>query len=92
MLNWKRHYYRNKNLLDYTLSADVYDAGINFSVPMYFISGEYDRSCSVNVLKDYYEAITAPTKKLLIMKKCGHSPQIDEPTLFANEVKKLLQN
>lgn len=92
MLNLKGHYNRNKKLLDYTLSANVYNAGIQFSVPMYFISGEYDKSCRVALLKEYYDEIIAPFKKLVIMKKCGHSPQIDEPVLFAEEVKKLLQH
>jgi len=92
MLNWKGHYNRNKKLLDYTLSANVYDIGIKFSVPMYFISGEYDKSCCVDVLKKYYETIIAPTKKIVIIEKCAHSPQIDEPALFADEVKKLLKN
>ena len=92
MLNLKAHYIRNKKLLDYTLSANIYDIGNEYSVPMYFISGEYDKSCHVDLLKKYYDEIVAPNKKLVIMKACGHSPQIDEPVLFAKEVKKLLQN
>jgi len=92
MLNWKGHYNRNKKLLDYTLSANIYDVGIQFSVPMYFVSGEYDKSCCVIVLKEYYETIIAPDKKLVIIKNCAHSPQIDEPSLFADEVKRLLKN
>ena len=92
MLNLKAHYVRNKKLLDYTLSANIYDVANEYSVPMYFISGEYDKSCRVDLLKKYYDEIMAPNKKLVIMKACGHSPQIDEPVLFAKEVKKLLQN
>ena len=92
MLNLKAHYIRNKKLLDYTLSANIYDVANEYSVPMYFISGEYDKSCRVDLLKKYYDEIVAPNKKLVIMKACGHSPQIDEPVLFAKEVKKLLQN
>lgn len=91
MLNLKVHYTRNKKLLDYTLSANIYDIGNQYSVPMYFISGEYDKSCRVDLLKKYYDEIVAPTKKLVIMKNCGHSPQIDKPVLFADEVKKLLR-
>lgn len=92
MLNLKGHYARNKKLMDYTLSANIYDLETKFSVPMYFVSGEYDKSCRVDLLKAYYETIIAPTKKLVIMKKCGHSPQIDEPVLLADEIKKLLQS
>ena len=92
MLNLKAHYTRNKKLLDYTLSANIYDIGNEYSVPMYFISGEYDKSCRIELLEKYYEEIVAPNKKLVIMKACGHSPQIDEPVLFAKEVKTLLHN
>ncbi len=92
MLNLKAHYNRNKKLLDYTLSANIYDVGNEYYVPMCFISGEYDTTCRVDLLKKYYDGIIAPNKKLVIMKSCGHSPQIDEPVLFAKEVKKLLQN
>ena len=92
MLNWKAHYIRNKKLLDYTLSANIYDVADEYDVPMYFISGEYDKSCRVELLKKYFDRIIAPNKKIVIMKVCGHSPQIDEPVLFAKEVKQLLQN
>ena len=91
MLNWKGHYKRNKKLLDYILSANIYDIGFEFSVPMYFVSGEYDKSCRVDLLKAYYDDIVAPRKKLVIMKKCGHSPQIDIPVLFADHIKRLIE-
>lgn len=92
MLNWKTHYIRNKKLLDYTLSANIYDVANEYDVPMYFILGEYDKNCRVDLLKKYYDEIVALNKKIVIMKAFGHSPQIDEPVLFAKEVKQLLQN
>ena len=92
MLNWKAHYIKNKKLIDYALSANIYDVGNKYDVPMYFISGEYDKSCRVDLLKKYYDEIVAPNKKIVIMKTCGHSPQFEEPVLFAKEVKQLLQN
>jgi len=91
IFNLKKYYSRNKKLLDCMLSANIYDAGTKFSVPMYFISGEYDKVCSVDLLREYYETIIAPTKKLVLMKRCGHSPQIDAHISFAIELKKLLQ-
>ncbi len=39
MLNLKAHYVRNKKLLDYTLSANIYDVANEYSVPMYFYFG-----------------------------------------------------
>ena len=90
MLSFKKHYNRNKKLLDYTLSANTYSAGKEFSVPMFFISGEFDKHCNVALVKKYSETITAPIKDMIIMEKCGHSPQIDNPKETAHEVKKLI--
>jgi len=55
------------------------------------LSGEYDKSCRIDLLGEYYETINAPIKKIVIMKSCGHCPQLDEPILFATEVKRLLK-
>lgn len=92
MLNIKGYYRRNKKLLDYTFLADINDLGIEFPVPVYFISGEYDKQCRVDLLKEYFDKIYAPAKKLVTIKQCGHAPQLDNPTEFADEVKKLLIN
>ena len=91
MLSTKGHYAKNKQLLDFTLTANTYDAGLTFSVPMLFISGEHDKHCRVELLREYYDAITAPSKELVVLNKCGHSPQIDAPELFAAEIKQSLQ-
>ena len=90
MLNTKKHFDRNKQLLNYTLNSSIYNEGTTFLVPMYFISGEYDKNCNIGILKKYYETITAISKKLIIMEKNGHSPQVHTPKLFAKEVRKLL--
>lgn len=79
MLHMKKHYVRNKKLLDYTLSVNIYDVGEEFSCPMYFVSGEHDKHCRVEMVKQYYEAIKAPIKNIVVIEKCGHSPQIDKP-------------
>lgn len=92
MIRIKKHYARNKKLLDYTVSANIYNVGTNFNLPMFFISGEYDKSCNPALVKTYCEKIEAPTKKLVIMEKCGHSPQIDAPIRFANELRHLLKH
>ncbi len=91
MSNRKKHFALNSQLMTYTLSSNIYDAGIIFSVPMFFISGEYDKHCNANLVKEYCAKITAPLKEIVIMKNHGHSPHIVEPAEFAKEVKRLLQ-
>lgn len=90
MLHMKKHYVRNKKLLDYVLSADTYSAGEAFRCPVYFISGEYDKHCRVEMVQKYCETLNAPMKGMTVIEKCGHSPQIDKPKETADEVKKIL--
>lgn len=90
MLHMKKFFIRNKQLLAYTLTADIYSMGMDFKVPMIFISGEFDRSCSVNLTEQYCNMITAPSKIFVVLKKCGHSPQIEIPKKLAEEIKRLL--
>lgn len=92
MLSLKKHYARNKNLLDYALSSNVYDVGDSFDTPMFFISGEHDKSCNTDLVRTYYEKITAPAKEMIILENCGHSPQIDAPAKLASEIKRLKAN
>lgn len=55
-------------MLDYIFEADkfgnIWKSGTKFDVPVYFINGEMDYICSINLVKKYYENITTP-KKLL---------------------------
>ncbi len=90
MFRISRHYKLCKQLLDETLLMDLRDAEGVFSAPMYFISGEYDIACSVNLVKDYYENISAPVKAMVTIENCVHSPHIDRPEAFAEVFKKLL--
>ncbi len=91
MMNIKKHYVRNKKLLDYTLSANLNMVRSNFAVPMYFISGEYDVSCNTGLVKAFYERISAPEKDFVVMEKCGHNPHVDKPAEFAREMKRILR-
>ena len=92
MLKMQAHYARNRQLLDYTLTSNIYDVGTEFATPMSFISGEQDKSCNVDLLREYFEKIDAPSKDLVVMKQCGHSPQIEAPEAFAEEVKWVLDS
>ena len=89
MLSLKKHYVRNKKLLDYTLSSNIYDVGDCFKLPMFFLSGEHDKNCNPDLVRTYYEKITAPAKELIILENSGHSPQIDAPAKVADHIKRL---
>ena len=43
-------------------------------IPIYFITGEYDYTCSALLQKEYFEFIDAPQKKMYIFENSAHSP------------------
>lgn len=47
--------------------------------PVYFIEGNGDKLKSHYIVKDYFEFIKAPKKKMFWMKKSGHTIYNSEP-------------
>ena len=51
-------------------------------VPIYIIHGKYDLNAPLHLVKDYYNQLVAPEKKMIIFEHSGHSPWINENELF----------
>lgn len=90
MLNRKAHFARNAQLMDTILHSDLFQEELAFSVPMYFLSGDYDKHCPTTLLRRYFDTITAPVKEMVILPGCGHSPHADQPRQLADQIRKLL--
>ncbi len=54
----------------------------DFKIPVYFIQGQYDYNCPTELVKEYYEKITAPKKEILIFEKSAHNPNFEENKKF----------
>lgn len=80
----------NQQLFDYILSVDVRDYGMEYSVPVGFISGSQDWTTPAKYAQDYYDDITAPEKRIALIEGCGHLPQYDDPAVFCEELKGML--
>jgi pimeloyl-ACP methyl ester carboxylesterase len=52
------------------------------NVPVYFFSGAHDYLTPQNILKEYYEILSAPCKKLIVFENSAHSPLWEEADLF----------
>ena len=52
----------NKPLFDYTKQFNADNYGMEYAVPVYFISGSDDWICPVDSVKNYCDSITAPKK------------------------------
>ena len=71
---------------------DLLKENKTFSIPIDFISGEYDKVCPVELVQQYLEEINAPSKSLNIIPLTGHSPQLTRPDEVVKVIKNCLQN
>jgi pimeloyl-ACP methyl ester carboxylesterase len=80
----------NQQLFDYIMVTDVRQYGMEYQVPVGFISGSDDWTTPVKYSEDYYSAVSAPIKDFAVIDGCGHSPHYDSPEEFCNELKEML--
>ena len=81
----------NKRLFDYIMETDVRNYGIEYRVPVGFITGSDDWTTPEKYAQDYYQIIQAPKKQFASVQGCGHAPQYDSPEEFCNLLKNMLE-
>lgn len=81
-------YKKEKALMDYIFIpeqfADIWQYGTDYDIPIYFISGEMDYTCSRTLAEKYFDDVVAPDKAFYEIKGCGHTPQADKPKEVAD--------
>ncbi len=80
----------NKQLFDYIMYTDVREYGLDYQVPVGFITGAQDWTTPVSYARTYCESIDAPSKQFIIIEGCGHAPQFDAPEEFGTVLKTML--
>jgi len=55
-------------------TIDLYKLGTSFKLPVYLVQGTEDLLTTPAVTQRYYDAITAPVKKLVLVPRAGHDP------------------
>ena len=80
----------NAGLMDYMMATDVRDYGLEYDVPVGFISGSDDWTTPVKYSEDYCNSISAPQKKFALIEGCGHAPQYGEPKEFSRVLHNML--
>ncbi len=80
----------NKQLFDYIMEIDIREYGLEYQVPVGFITGSDDWTTPSIYAEDYYNTISAPEKQLSLVDGCGHSPQYDSPEEFCSILKNML--
>jgi pimeloyl-ACP methyl ester carboxylesterase len=88
-LDWLTPVMRDGARLYKELMEVDYTRETEFKIPVYLMAGRYDYNTSHPVVEKWFESIRAPQKEFIWFENSGHSPQWEEPTLFAERVKRI---
>jgi pimeloyl-ACP methyl ester carboxylesterase len=61
------------------LVTDLSKQVTEFDIPIYFLEGVYDYTCSYTEAKSYFDQIKAPVKGFYTFEHSAHSPMFEEP-------------
>ncbi len=90
-MDMKKFFDDNKAILEYAFFGfDISQLSESYDVPVYYIAGDSDYGVCQNDVKQYYDKITAPDKGFYMLKNTGHSPFMDNPQLYCNTIKEIL--
>lgn len=67
----------NMQVMKELMSFDLKSKGAEYQIPVYYVLGENDQQTPVELSKAYFNVITAPDKKLYLIKNAGHVAMID---------------
>lgn len=61
--------------------ALTFDAGdfTSFDVPVYILAGAHDETCDYGLQREWFDAVSAPTKGFYTFGSSAHSPLFEEP-------------
>ncbi len=60
-------------------STDLFEKAPEVRVPVYFMHGIYDYTCTYSVAKEYFNVLRAPAKGFYTFENSAHSPMFEEP-------------
>lgn len=61
------------------ISRDLSEEITSLDIPVYFLHGRYDYTCSFALAEEFFRKIEAPVKGFYIFEKSAHCPLFEEP-------------
>jgi pimeloyl-ACP methyl ester carboxylesterase len=86
-LDWVTPVFRDGRILYLELIATNFNPVTEFNVPVYLMAGRYDYNTTNPLVDAWFKTIIAPKKEFFWFENSGHSPQWEEPELFAERVR-----
>ncbi len=59
-------------------------------VPVYLVEGRYEARGRIELVRDWYAALQAPSKQLITFERSGHRPFVEEPQRMAQVMRGVL--
>ena len=81
----------NMQVMKELMAFDLRSIGAAYQVPIYYVLGENDQQTPVELSKAYFNEITAPDKKLYLIKNAGHIAMIDNVDDYRKAVCEIVQ-
>ena len=81
--------YRNAPLSKETENFDYREEITELSIPVFFISGEYDYNCPWELVEEYCSILDAPSKELFLVPEAAHSPLWENPDVTCDILRKI---
>ena len=79
---WRgRAFSRSFGLWDQFIRVDLRQLLPRLDLPVYFLHGAYDYTCSYTLALDYFHKLSAPVKGFYRFDNSAHSPVLEEPAL-----------
>ena len=79
----------NIRLMKWMVDYSLWDK-VEYSVPVFYLLGTDDWQTPSTLAAEYFEKITAPTKRLYWIENAGHATDVDNPAEFYKAIKEIL--
>ncbi|MGE5397498.1 MAG: alpha/beta fold hydrolase [Chitinophagales bacterium] len=73
---WSDH---STDMWNQMIATDLTAKVPKLDIPVYFVHGIYDYTCSYTLAKNYFEELQAPSKGFYTFEQSAHSPLFEEP-------------
>lgn len=76
---WRGKFFTHSVIWNEMIATDLNKQFTDFDLPVYFLEGRYDYTCSYDLAFEYYSNLTAPVKGFYTFENSAHSPIFEEP-------------
>ncbi|TGG94877.1 alpha/beta hydrolase [Natronospirillum operosum] len=73
-------------------TLDLFESVPSLDVPTFFFTGRHDHHVDAGVAADYFQALDAPTKRIVWFEESAHNIPFEQPDLFHTLVLELLDS